>query len=190
MQRKIITSAACLGFKTSWYFPVPTIFSTGKNAHQFTVPGLCQVLAIWACKLASQVAQILLFMNIATHIQPRTPSSFVSVCTLTWSSRLLQVLGSQWADNSNTPGISRATGLLFWISTYKGWRLETLSIEAIMHLTINKCSHGPGSVRGPLACCPATCLGADKRHIKLVSLCNVQMQFSLERPHIQEYTTV
>lgn len=80
-----------------------------KKAHQFTVPGLCQVLAIWACKLASQAARILLFMNIATLIQPRTPSSFVSARTLTWSSRLLQVLGSQWADNSNTPGISRAT---------------------------------------------------------------------------------
>lgn len=80
-----------------------------KKAHQFTVPGLCQVLAIWACKLASQAAQILLFMNIAMCTQPRTPSSFVSACTLTWSSRLLQVLDSQWTDNSNIPWMSRTT---------------------------------------------------------------------------------
>jgi hypothetical protein len=83
--------------------------SVEKRAHQFTVPGRCQVLAIWACKLASQAAQILLFMNIAMLIQPRTPSSFVSACTPTCSSRLLQVLGSQRADNSSTPRISRTT---------------------------------------------------------------------------------
>lgn len=65
-----------------------------------------------------------------------------------------------------------------------------LSIEVTIHLIISERSLVPGSVQAPLACCPAACPGADKRHRILVSLCNVQMQFSLGRSHIQEYTTV
>lgn len=109
----------CLfGFQNLLVFPCPFALPHWK-AHQFTVPSLCQVSAIWACKLASQAIQILPLMNIARLIQPHTPSSFVSACSFTCSSKSLPVHGSYWADRSNTPGIRRTTGLTFWLSTSK-----------------------------------------------------------------------
>lgn len=82
------------GFQTLLVFPCPYALLHWKAHHQFTVPSLCQVLAIWACKLASQAIWILPLMNIARLIQPYTPSSFVSACSFTCSSKSLPVLVS------------------------------------------------------------------------------------------------